>query len=417
MGYYMSQTSLAHTYGNIASFMTEYIKNMFPPDYFKTVAITSTIAYKQFDQLKNKEQDYFRRSKPKLIVRPRIELNDSETFLYNTLLTTNLYGRYLGNGESNLQDFIYDNERGNRVKFLLNRLKMYFDVTIAVETKMEQLNTAHYFNNIICTDVPYFLSTCLESYVPRELFKIMGDDVGIPLYDENGSVKPFLDYVNSVSSYPVSYKLKHSSGNDEFFRFYPVNLDVVMSNLSIEDGEKKGFIDYEHRINFTYSVEFSAAGLYYYFSENPLELDQYNTMLSVPQSDYIIPMYTVDNLYTKRYAEGWNLYAAPIYKVDSDASSENPDVMDIEPLLNNSMKAIIDYHKKHGVPETVYLKIFVMKNSEILDEGIDYELDLNTYELITYNIDEEASYRLIIHTNTFYINNLLKDIYGLDENE
>ena len=35
--------------------------------------------------------------------------------------------------------------------------------------------------------------------------------------------------------------------------------------------------------------------------------------------------------------------------------------------------------------------------------------------LITKNIDCEATYRLIIHVNTIYINNLIKDIYNLDE--
>ena len=48
MGYCVAQTSLAHTYGNVTCFITQYLKNLFPENYFKTVHISSTIAYKQF---------------------------------------------------------------------------------------------------------------------------------------------------------------------------------------------------------------------------------------------------------------------------------------------------------------------------------------------------------------------------------
>ena len=88
--YTVSQTSLAHTYGNVTCQIVDYLKNMFPSGYFKTVHVSSSIAYRQFNVFQNSNKEFLKKSKPMLIVRPRIEINDSDTFLYNTFLTTRM---------------------------------------------------------------------------------------------------------------------------------------------------------------------------------------------------------------------------------------------------------------------------------------------------------------------------------------
>jgi hypothetical protein len=266
MNYAFASTSLAHTYGNITSFITEFIKNIFGKNYFKTVHMSSTIAYRQFNIFQNSNKEFIKKSKPMLIVRPRIELNDNEVFLDGTYLTTRISDNFTDTDFSNLQPFIQDDKKGIYMKYLLNRLKIYFDVSIIVETQMEQINKALFFKNRIRQEIPFYLQTALESLVPKELIQVLSDDASIPIYDTNNSIKTFMDYLNGNSYYPVTYKLKNSSGKDEFFRYYPVNIDTTISNLSIDDGSKRGFIFDSFAINFTVSAEFNAAGLYYYFT-------------------------------------------------------------------------------------------------------------------------------------------------------
>jgi len=242
MGYCIAQTSLAHTYGNVTAFILEYVKGLFPKNYFSTVTVSSKIAFKEFDILKNTNSNVFKKTKPMLIIKPRVEIESNDNFLSGTYLTARVDDNYRDVDFSNLQSFIYDKSRGAEMKFLLNRIRMVFDVVIITETQIEQLNQAFYFKNAVRQDIPFFLSTSLESYIPREMMELMGNDVGIPVYDENGSVKKFLDYINTNSIYPVSYKMKNSSGHDEFFRFYPANIDTTITNLSIDDGSKKGLI-------------------------------------------------------------------------------------------------------------------------------------------------------------------------------
>lgn len=416
MGYCIAQTSLAHTYGNVTCFITEYLKSLFPKDYFRTIHISSAIAYKQFNIFQNTKKEFLRKRKPMLIIRPRVELNDTDTFLYGTFMTSRITDNYMDRDFSNLQEFIYDNERGNCMKYLLNRLKMNFDISIITETQIEQLNMAHYFKNRVRQEHPFFLSTSLESFIPREMMEMMSEDVGIPLYDENKSVKPFLDYVNGISLYPITYKMKNASGNDEFFRFYPVNIDTTISGLSIDDGSKRGFLSDTFSTTFTISTEFNAAGLYYYFSSKPEFISKYITSIEAGSDKKIIPLYTIDNIFSQRIEEGWNLYAAPIYKVNPEKGT-NYDVTDLNQLLNNSVRRCIEYHKTHGIELGLFIKFIVCKDNEVLVPEKDYDIDLDKYELITKKINPDSTYHLFIHTNTLYINNLLTDILDLDNNK
>ena len=410
MGYCLSQTSLAHTYGNITCFIAEYIKGLFPPNYFRTIHISSTIAYRQFNIFQNRNKEFLKKDSPMLIIRPRVELNDSDTFLYGTFLTQRMTDNYDDIDFSNLQEFMWDKETGSCMKFLLNRLKILFDVTIIVNTQMEQLNQAHYFKNRVRQDHPFFLTTALESYIPKELMELVSKDAGVPMYDENGSVKPFLDYIQGISIYPVSYKLKNSSGNDEFFRFYPANIDTMITGLSIDDGSKRGMIADAYSITFTVSTEFNGTGLYYYFTEQRDFVDKFIADMVVGEERKIIPLFTISNLHEEKIADGWNVFASPIYYV---SSNRGPDITNIESLFNYSMKQMISYHREHGIPFNTFIIPIVMKDNVMLKEGIDFSIDYEKFELVTYKVNMDSTYRLILHVNTLYINSLITDILDL----
>lgn len=416
--YCMSHSSLAHTYGNVTCFIAEYIKSLFPKNYFRTVHISSTIAYRQFNIFQNSKKEFIKKTKPMLIIRPRIELNDSDVFLYNTFLTTRMTDNYMETSFTNLQPFISDTERGLHIKFLLNRLKMFFDVTIVSETQIQQLNQAHFFKNRVRQDKPFFLQTSLENFIPREIFEMMSRESGIPLYDENGSVKPFLDYLNSISIYPISYKIKNSTGNDEFFRFYPVNIDTTIQGLSIDDGSKRGMVGDIFTTSFTVSTEFNAAGLYYYFPKDPTIIDQYTQYLEISDvgdSRKLIPYFTIDNVYVNKIAEGWNVYASPMFKVDPESSRIKPDILPLDGIFNNSLIKMIEYHTKHGLSFDLFMRTIVMKDNQELQPVEDYDINFDNMTLITKNINPDSTYRLIIHVNTMYINQLINDVYNLDE--
>ena len=75
MRYSMAAASLAHTYGNVATFVNTWLLELFPPNYFKTNYINSTIAYRDFATYNNNRKAFIKKQKPMLIMRPRIELD------------------------------------------------------------------------------------------------------------------------------------------------------------------------------------------------------------------------------------------------------------------------------------------------------------------------------------------------------
>lgn len=411
MEYCVAQTSLAHTYGNVTCFIANYFKKLFPDNYFKTVHISTAIAYKQFSVFQNSNKEILKKRKPMLIIRPRIELDDSSVFLYDTLLTTNPHNIYMETSYTNLQPFVYDRERGVNIKFLLNRLKMAFDITIITETQMDAINQAHFLKNRLPINYHLFLPTCLESYIPRELLEIVSADVGVPMYDENNSVRKFVEYLNRHSDFPVSYKMKNGTGNDEFFRYYPANIDVGFEGLSVDEGNKKGMITDSCATNLTVTAEFNATGLYYFFTRREPRIDKFIMDMKAENDNRIIPIFTQENLYVSKYGAGWNVYTAPMYMVDNEVR----DVLDIRQLINSSIEQSIKYHIDNGIPVDICCHIEVMKDNRYLRYRSEYEVDFKNMQLITNNCNLNSTYRVIVHVNTEYINALVNDLFDLSK--
>lgn len=414
MNYAFASTSSAHTYGNVASFITEYIKNLFPKNFFKTVHINSSIAYKQFNILQNSNKEFIKKRKPMLIVRPRIEINDQDVFLFNTYLTSRITDNYMDLDFSNLQPFFEDKEKQVYIKYLLNRMKMLFDISIVVETQMTQINIATDFKNRVRQDHPFYIETSLENFIPKELFQMLSKDVSIPVYDNSNSVKPFLDYVNGKSLYPITYKIKNSSGNDEFFRFYPSIIDTTITGLSLDDGNKKGFVFDAFTINFTVVTEFNSSGLYYYFTENNDVIDQIDISI-MNTRDTIIPIFTVNNLFDVQLPSGWNLYTTSFFSVSTDSE---PDKLNFKSLVNDSIIKTIKYHKDNGIPLDTFIRVVVLKDNTPLvsnETNKEYEVDFDNLVLTTNKVNMASTYRIIIYLNTYYVNELLKNIYNFNE--
>lgn len=409
--YCLSETSLAHTYGNMACFVTEFIKSLFQPNYFRTIHVSSTIAYRQLSIYKNKNhKEFLKKSKPMLIIRPRIDMNNRDAFLYGTYLTERMHDNYTRDEWGNLQPFMEDTDNDMYMKFLMNRLTLLFDITIVTETQMEQINLAYYLKNRITPEHPLMLHTTLENYIPREFIDLISKVSEKPVYDSNGSVKDFVDYLNSKSIYPITYKLKDSSGNDEFFRFYPADILTRLSDIDIDDGSKRGVVSDYYTISFSMYTEFTSAGLYYLFTNKIPFVKKF--IADINNKGHIIPILTIDFEHDLQIPDGWSLYAAPIYKVEVKGED---DELDISSLFNASITKLFYYHQRHGIPYSTFIHFTVMKDGKQLpNDETGFEVNLDRQVIITHNTNPSSTYRAFIVVNTLYINNLIKDILDLE---
>lgn len=420
MRYSMASASMAHTYGNITTFINNWLMGLFPKGYFKTNYINSTIAYRDFATYNNSRKEFIKKQKPMLLIRPRIELDTQDELPINqTYLANRIYDIMNDDIETgNLQNFFWDKDNNRQIQFLMNALRINFDVTLVVETMMEQINLAHYFKNRVRQGYDMTMVADLESYISRDIMYILAKDSGFEdVFTDEGKHRmgDFLSYVNNNSLYPVTIKYKNSSGKHEFFRFHHSYANIAISNLGIDEGTKKNQVVEEYTINFSVRCDFNTAGMYVYLSNN----DNVFKEVEVSDSDVlndtnIVPIITPQQIFSNRtLPNGWQIFTVPSFDIDSD---ERPYPLDFSVLLNTSLEEAVKYHKDNGIPLTTFLDIDITKNGRTMEvDRNEYTIDWDKLTVYVNNCNANQEYRFILSVNTLYLNDLLSDIVKFRE--
>lgn len=424
MRYSMAAASMAHTYGNIATFANSWLLSLFPPNYFKTNYINSTIAYRDFATFNNNRREFIKKEKPMILLRPRIEIDTLDDLPINqTYLAQRIYDINNDDIETgNLQNFFFDQDNKRQIQFLLNALRIVFDVTILVETQMEQINLVHYFKNRVRQNWEMSTVVGLESYISRDIMWLLAKDAGFEdvfTTSKENRIGEFLSYVNNNSMYPVTIKYKNSTGRHEFFRYHHSHVNMAITGLSIDDPNKKNMVSDECAINFSLRCDFNTAGLYVYLSNNDTVFEEFRREgliegfdPSLTEKD-MISVVTPQKLYNRTMPNGWQIYTTPAFDIDT---KERPYPLDFSVLLNTSLIEAISYHKKHGIPLTTFMDVEVLKNERTMEmERNEYKIDWDNLTLYVYNCNQNVEYRFILYVNTVYLNDLLADIVKFRE--
>ena len=416
--YSMAAPSMAHVYGNVTSFVTEYIKQLFP-DKFKTVYVNTTIAYREFARFNYNTEEFIKKRKPMLLVKPRLELDNNDAFLDGTLFTKRITDVVNAREWGNLQEFFIDKKKGLYIKFLMNRLTMDFDISLIFETQMQQINYVHYLKNRIRQNAPFVVQTNLESMLSRDMVVLLGELAGInPVDGDDFNVSNILDYMNRHTVYPVTYKMKNSTGRDEFFRYHPAGIEMTLTGLSVDDGSRIGQISDNFTINFTVRTEFSTAGLYYLFSGKREIPDKYrylNTVDDYEKYNTVVPMFTSKSVFDMYVPEGWNLYMCPTFTID--INDPRPFILSVEQIFNNSLLECTNYHKRYKIPFNVFLDIKCIKDNRLMNKKRkEWELICDDeLSIKVYNCNPASTYRLLVSVNTAYINELVAKICDIND--
>lgn len=401
--------SAAHTYGNCFAIMQKWILGLFPENTFKHIHVNSRIAHRQ---IRSTPHEYVKHSKPMISFRPRIADMNEDRFMKGTYLTDRMGGNiYSAWGGTNLMPFFEDRDKAITVKYQLNRKVMYIDVALLFSTLMNEIDYMNYLQNAIQWDAPIPISTCLESFLPKELLRVISILSDVPLYDKdnNDSTAQFIKYMDGHAEYPTTYKIQGSSATDEFYRLYPVNIEAIFSDLSSDEGERVGHVMNQYQISFTVRLEFWGTGLYYLFAKRDLLNNiQLNTAPSIENGGVIIPLFT--DVATKEELllnDGWDI----IQEATCCLESVEEEV-DIGELVNQSLRTCIAYHKAHGPHYFEFMLVKIRKQGEFLIEGKDYVVDYDNLKVKFFNKDTRFyTYKFFICSNIEYVNNLCKELF------
>ena len=148
MSILQANASVTHTYGNVACLAMDYIKKYFDDDFFKVTHISTKLGHRQLNIYRTKIE-FWKLHKPILLMRPRIEMDDSSKYFYGSALMNRVHNVRSPMEFSNTVNLLKDIDRGTAIEFLWNRTKVYYDFVMIFDSYNEQLNICNYLLNMI----------------------------------------------------------------------------------------------------------------------------------------------------------------------------------------------------------------------------------------------------------------------------
>lgn len=404
-----SNTSITHTFGNVACVALDYIKSFFSEDFFKTVHISTKVAYRQLDVFRSKKE-FWKLQKPMLIMRPRIELDDSSKWFYGSTEANRVHNIHNGVEFGSMVKLFVDDRNGVDISFLWNRIKIQYDVVLILETANKQLNIAHALYNSIVPNSPFMIDTSLEAFIPKNIIYSACNHVGI----KSEETPKVLEYMNSLSKTPITYKFKNGSGNNEFFALYPTRIEAIVSDISMDDGNSRGLAQDNFTISFSMACGFNCMSTFYC-----LLRDNDNVIVTDPidDTDYLeshtttVPIFTIPLLENFPVKPGWRIASSPMFIVEPKyVNGEYVDETDISSIITPSIHQIINHQKGMNLPLSLFMEFKLYADKTELIEGKDYTIDLDNFIIRTTTCISRATYRLFMLVNNAYIHSISSEI-------
>lgn len=399
-------------YGCIAENLKEYIIEKFPKDFFNYTSISSELSTRLIRRVlrANSRNEIAKRQRPCLYIQPTYSAMEPDGPLQGIPLTKNMNNIVYNTDTRYLFQVIQDNTLGYSLMFQMNRDRIDFEVTVAVDTLHLQLDLYRTLLNQIPWEISVAQSSALESIIPKSMIHLIGRycDLDVSTHEE---YIPILNQkMNKHSVYPINYKIRNASALDEWFMYYTHNIIITFTDLAVESNSKKYMADEEFRLTFKVSAEFNLPGMFYLLGA-PEKLKGIDTSLIVldthGDTSAFYPLYSVRNFYNKYPSElnGMQFYGSSIFKVDP-----TPNIIEDRISLNTVIDAdhirAIKTHSSWNMRLETIMTMIILMNKEELSQD-DFYLDVDTMEVVVTKINPEATYRFILYLNNNLINEML----------
>ena len=351
-------SDICHTIGNVTYIMTEYIRDLFPKNFFVYTHLSTTMPYREF-QITEKQlrQTFMKKTKPILIIRPRSIIGDDDIFMTYSAWTTPMMDIRNDKYSSNYLRLFRDDKNDITIGYRMERLRVECRVSMMFDTMIQQINIYNQFQSLFIENQIYWMSTALEVCVPKELIDYISEISGIPVRDpDTGSVRKFLNYLTNNSNKYWTFKEKSSNQKEEFFVYYPITLEYVFTDFNLNDPNKTGDIVESATIDFTLTSEFNTISVFQISTERDDTKLKANATMKIDTSTgvNIIPYYTIDKIFSETNKDGWKLFFTNMFNIDDSLAREEPDTLSLDVIFKDSdLKEILDYHEEHGISNDI----------------------------------------------------------------
>lgn len=411
-------TSMAHVCGNVTSVVMNHCKNSFPKGFFKSSNINTRLAIKDFKEIDDRYGFLsLKKEKPIISITPKLTTEETE---FNIDFVRRRYQKptTLDSTRPSFHDikFFKDFEKNLFIDFSVERMKMEFEMVYVVSTAMQQYNMVGYMVNNFRFDQPFYQQFLMECEIPKAVINQLSKDSGVPVYDESGSVKPFIDYVNTNSTTIISYRFKASEKKYKFFMLIPGNMLLTFDGRpNPDDGDREGQTSDNFKVTHNVTVEFNYPSVFYYISglvHDRIETSGGDMLIEGMTTTDIIPLLTIQmpEVYA-RLEDGKMLSLSTSFEIEDVVK----DVTDISSLFDSSTHEFHSIAKQYKINMNEIYKIILYRENHKYPED-KYSIDWETFELTVMDAGKELTpeFQLVIYEDNALINELKEKLYNRD---
>jgi hypothetical protein len=392
---------------------TEVIRDWFlakfPENFFNSIYVDGTHSFDEFRKLSTINQQ-MKKTNPLLALVPSIDASYNRDWIDSTpeipmlLRHSRFEGVFLKDIEHN---------KGLHLQLLFKTIKMNFTFKMRLDTRGQQLDMMEFIKVKHRAGWSETFEKDMDIHVPKAIISQIAFDNGIELLEGGDPKYPIemLDYLNSHSVIPFMYKLRCTTGNNEYFIRVPNCTVHLKSELpSMDEGDRVNQITTNYNIEFNLEAEMTAPYCYTYFSQQ--ELHKFINNDSILTNNSIVTiMQSALTVIPQEDKNHWALLTATEYGVDESDIGKPLDIDFRELFAGSDIGLVLDYTQRLALSPGLFLNFMLFNDGKVLDYTMDW---LN----VTAHIEEGIAVdRTIIgiYVDMKYVNETVIMIKELDK--
>lgn len=399
---YISIPSTVHGYSLAIQFMRDWILNTFPKDYFRTVHVGGKHVYADYREFNKIQQQV---EKPALAILPNLNTD------YNRDMIDLIQGGldiYTRRSPFYNDKFFYDKGSNLAIGIMFKELEMPFQIRMRVKSRGQQLDLYEYtkINCRIGSTQTHFID--MDCHVPYDIILALAMDMGFELIKDSNDkyhikdIVSFLQYLNTYSKLPFTYKMRTINGNCEFFiRIKHCYVHIsCLDGISIDEGERQGSLESNFHVEFSPILHFSVPAIYAYYS-----MAEHRVMNR--EIGEIKALYQIISVKPPEVNEkGWNQYLTTQWV---DPNRKIGEIGFKELLENKDLQRVIEHTVSIGISPSIFMDVKLYNAQHEIPIYLDWE----NFKIKVYRDMKESVSDIAIYADLSYINNTLTNLDNL----
>lgn len=386
----------------------QWFLDKYPHQYFNSIYVDGTHSFDEFRKL-SKINQQMRKTNPLLALVPNIDPSYNRDWIDSTpeIPTLLRRSRFEGTFFNDIQ-----HNKGLHLQLMFKTIKMNFTFKIRLDTRGQQLDMMEYIKTHHRAGWSETLTKSIDIHVPKGIIKQIAFDNGFDMLEGGEPKNPMevLEYLNTHSLIPFMYKLRCTTGNNEYFIKVPnCHVHIKSEIPSMDEGERQNMITTNYNIEFPLEVEMIAPYCYTYYSQkeehnylHPSGISN-DTVVAIMQASIAnIPLEDQNH---------WALLTTTEYGVDDTDLNKPLDIEFKEIFAGTDIGLVLDYTQRIAISPAIFLNFIFYNDSNKLE----YEMDWGKMIAhIEKGITTERT-TIGIYVDMKYVNETLININELDK--